>query len=255
MGIIAGLGRGMPERSPPPAGGRGGRVSSWSPVAGCGRRTTTHALAGRERVVARARRAGPARSGRGAGFGVAGFGAGPGAAAARGLGSAGRLLVGDRLGGPARRPARRRLGRGLATGLVVGGGGSGGLLGGSLRGRAWPQASPPAASAACGRLQLLAVLLAEAHLGGQLDGRARRLDELAHLLELLENELALDSELLGEFVDSGLGHGSPSGLRPASGVTLRPLVGVANSLRVTHRVLMSCCSSFCRSVSRSVGGE
>src|SRR3546814_1095332 len=49
------------------------------------------------------------------------------------------------------------------------------------------------------------------YLGGELDGRARRLDELTHLLELLENELALDSELLGELVNAGLGHNSPSG--------------------------------------------
>ena len=56
-------------------------------------------------------------------------------------------------------------------------------------------------------LQLVAVLLLEAHLDGGLDGRRSRLDELTHLLELLENELALDSELLGELVDSGLCHG------------------------------------------------
>src|SRR5205823_10067462 len=47
-----------------------------------------------------------------------------------------------------------------------------------------------------------------------LHGRGRALHELAHFLELGQNDLALDAELLGELVDAGLAcHWTPH-LRP-----------------------------------------
>ncbi len=65
--------------------------------------------------------------------------------------------------------------------------------------------------------QGVAVGLLELHLDGKLDRRGSRLDELAHLLQLVENFLALDAVGLGELVYSGLGHCSPSGPRPLPG--------------------------------------
>ncbi len=67
-----------------------------------------------------------------------------------------------------------------------------------------------------GGQQRVAVGLLELHLDGKLDRRGSRLDELAHLLQLVENLFALDAVGLGELVYSGLGHCSPSGPRPAS---------------------------------------
>ena len=135
--------------------------------------------------------------------GAAGAGGrlGPGLGAVRVGAGAGRLGCGGSLG----------LGGGCSGRLA--GRGRCGLLGG------WPGGGSllRRGSGRSGGLQLVAVLLAETHLRRQLDGRARRLDELTHLFELLENELALDSELFGEFVDSGLSHVAPSGLRPDSG--------------------------------------
>src|SRR6185436_14517297 len=164
---------------------------------------------------------------------------GRGGLGCRGLDGCGCRLLGGRTGSGTRAGARRGLrgGRGLDDrlddGLDHGGRGGlsdrrlgrGGRLGGRLLGGclgAGPGGGRGGGGRGGGRrrgggLQRVAVLLAETHLRGELYGRARRLDELAHLLELLENELALDSELLGEFVDSGLGHNSPSGLRPDSG--------------------------------------
>ncbi len=109
--------------------------------------------------------------------------------------------------------------------------------------------APPSASRppCLGRLrsgeESLAVLLLEPHLDGKLDRRGGRLDELAHLLQLLENFLALDAVGLGEFVNSGLSHVSPSGLEtrvPAgSGAAegSRPLWVVQ-----THRKVLIECS-------------
>ncbi len=62
-------------------------------------------------------------------------------------------------------------------------------------------------AAAASAFKLLAVLLLEAHFDGKFHRRRGRLDELAHLFELFENKLALDTELFGEFVDSGFSHG------------------------------------------------
>ncbi|MDQ1715411.1 MAG: hypothetical protein QOC60_1356, partial [Frankiaceae bacterium] len=48
---------------------------------------------------------------------------------------------------------------------------------------------------------------------GRLDGRGRRTDELTQLLELGHDDLALNAEILGEFVDPDLCHSSPFGAR------------------------------------------
>ena len=206
------------------------------------RRTTAHALAGGEGVVAGTRGARTAdglrggslrrggrrlgrrcrslglggrlgrrgRGGLGLRRGGLGLRRGRGARLARTGRTRGRLR-GRRLGGRGcRRCCRGLRGRGCCRGLRGGGlrrsGLLGGLLGRLLGGR----------GGGGGRLQLRAVLLLEPHLDGGLDRRRRRLDELPHLLELLENELALDTELLGEFVDSGLSHASPSGPSPGA---------------------------------------
>ena len=187
-----------------------------------------HALARGERVVARARGAGTADRARCGARGLRGRGSRCLGLGRRGLGLGGRRLRAGLRAGPGSRRRRlggrgrglgRRLGRGLGSrgGLSdlddlgglggcrgrcgLGAGLGRGLLGGGLVGRR-------SLGGGCGRcgLQLVAVLLLEAHLDGRLDSRRCRLDELPHLLELLENELALDSELLGEFVDSGLCH-------------------------------------------------
>ena len=221
FGIIAGLGRGMP----------GAGVAARRPADaadGCrrgtgraaGRRARAHALAGGERVVARARGAGAADRARGRGRGLGRrSGAEPRAARARRPGPpARRPAPWGRASGRAWRPGlppRRRAGAGAsaggsAAGLGLAAGrrraGLGAGLGCGLLGRRLGRGVGGGSGGRSG-LQLVAVLLLEAHLDGGLDGRRCRLDELTHLLELLENELALDSELLGEFVDSGLGHG------------------------------------------------
>ena len=272
MGIIAGLGRGMPGRpSPRPAGGRGGR---WSPSAvsrsglGAGRRPMPWLAAN------------GLLPGRGAPGRPTGRGAGPGAFGGadesetseamsvpvsesvsgrrRGSGcgrSLGRGACADRAWAPPwrreprrqgpRRPVRRapqgrrrRTAQEAAFAADFTAGFSAGLAGGRLGG--------------LGGQQGVAVLLLELHLDGKLDRRGRRLDELAHLLQLLEHFLALDAIGLGELMNSGLGHFSPSGRHPVRG-SATATADVQNSLRSTHRVLMSCCSSFCRScVCRSV---
>ncbi len=209
-----------------------------------GRRPPAHALAGRERVVARSGRAGASdgpRSGR-LGCGRGGC-CGRSLRLGRGLGrSVRQRRLGQRLGprlglgrGGGRclrcRGLRCRSGRlGLAGSL---GGRSLGLRGlrGGLGGLLLRRGLDGRRRRVC--LQLLAVLLAEAVFRGELDSGARRLDELPHLFELLENELALDSELFGEFVDSGLSHASPSGPRPGPPTVRRgcngAVSGCANS--------------------------
>jgi hypothetical protein len=54
------------------------------------------------------------------------------------------------------------------------------------------------------------VLLLETPDHGRLDGGGGRLDELPHVLERLQDVLAGDPELFGEFMDSGFSHVSPS---------------------------------------------
>ena len=214
LGIIAGLGRGMPGRASPEAGGRGGRVSSLG-VRGAGREPmpwlgANGLLPGRgapgrptgrgagdgalAEAAGAAGASGSAGGASGSATGAFGPGLGPGlaAGAASSTGAAAGASTVGRLGGClGRGRGSGRLGTGLRRSLLGRRGGRG--VGGGSGGRSG--------------LQLVAVLLLEAHLDGGLDSRRSRLDELTHLLELLENELALDSELLGEFVDSGLCHG------------------------------------------------
>ena len=237
-------------------GRRAGRTLSLGDgVATCGlgagtrRGTAAHALARRERVVARTR----ARPGRPTGRGAGALGVSVPDSAAGASGSA---------GGSGATGGHGRLGGGRS--LRLGGGGLGrcldglglrfDLLGGCLRGAGFLGGCLLGSRLLLGRggrgggrgdgLQLVAVLLLEPHLDGKLDRRGGRLDELAHLLQLLENKLALDVVLLGEFVNSGLGHVSPSGLETlVRGVASKPLAVCANSSGSTHRVLMSCCSS------------
>jgi hypothetical protein len=56
------------------------------------------------------------------------------------------------------------------------------------------------------------IVFPEAAGDGGFDGGRRRADILAHVTESLQDFLTFESELLGEFVDAGLGHKSPSGL-------------------------------------------
>ncbi len=254
MGIIAGLGRGMPGRpgAPPSraAGGRGIAASPGALGAGAGRRPMP--CAGANGLL-------PGRGvppGRPTGLGAGAFAASaPGRRPAR------------RLGGAARRPAEPRasgsaaaafagpgLGAAGAAGAAASAGAARGCrcLGGRRRSLGGLSAltEPAPRRRLLGRLRSgeegLAVLLLEPHLDGKLDRRGGRLDELAHLLQLLENFLALDAVGLGEFVNSGLSHVSPSGLEtrvPARLVSARgfeTVMGGANSSESTHRVLMSC---------------
>ena len=248
MGIIAGLGRGMPGR---PGRHRHGRPADAADglVAGApaaperpGRRSRAGAglrpmpwlgangllpgrgvppglptgrgarslrawprrRAPRARPAARSRR-GPRRPAPRQQRPSSGPGSRAGAAARRAALSATGSATGGRRGSAAGLPGPRRELDGL---------GGSGLLGRRLG--AGLAAGAAAGAAGASAFSLSPYLLAETHLRGQLDGRARRLDELPHLLELLENELALDAELFGEFVNSGLSHASPSGLRPGS---------------------------------------
>ena len=166
-------------------------------------------------------------TGRGAGlgafgvpFGVAGAGADAAAAGASGSAAGSGVGAGSATGCSTTGAGASTTGSG--AGSAAASAGLGARPGGAFLAAGWSVFSvlPLAAVAVSGRLgrggglEGLADLLAETHLRGELDGRARRLDELAHLLELLENELALDAELLGEFVYSGLSHNSPSGPNP-----------------------------------------
>ena len=241
MGIIAGLGRGMPGR--PPAGGRGGRASSSLLVSGRGAGRRPIPWLGANGLLPG--RGAPGRpTGRGAGaFGVAGSDAD----AAGGSSAGGSVVSGgardlDGLGDLGGRGLGGRLRAGPRRGLL---GGRLGLGGGGLgRGVADAAAGSAGAGAASARLlgrllglglgglgrllgeQGVAVLLLELHLDRELHGRGGRLDELAHLFQLLENFLALDAVRLGEFMDSGLGHVSlflgpdprPAVIEPLGGV-------------------------------------
>ena len=176
-------------------------------------RTTAHALTGRERVVARTRRT---RTGRRTGS--RGFLRGRLVGGRLGLGR--RLRLGDGclgLGGCRGLRAGPRGGGclGLGDGRAVGLGGRG--CGGRslLRSRLLSRRLDGLGGGLGGQ-QRVAVGLLELHLDGKLDRRGSRLDELAHLLQLVENFLALDAIGLGELVYSGLGHCSPSGPRPPS---------------------------------------
>ncbi len=238
-------GRGEPGR---PEGRAGG---------GPGRRVVDSAGASSGRGLGRPRssRPGPTRPGprrparprarRGAGVGAwrgpgrgpdgadAGAGVAAGAAGASGAAAAGgaSVVAGAADAAGSRGLGRLLTGRGLGTRL-----GGSGLLGRTVVGA---------------RLQLGTELVGEPLHHGGLDRRRRRLDELSHFFELGQDDLALDSELFGELVDSDLSHASPSGPSPG---TLdgrrgagRTVSWCACSSESTHRVLMSCCSNFCRS--------
>ena len=122
-------------------------------------------------------------------------------------------------------PQRSRLGRGSLLG--------GCLLGGLLRRRR-----------IAGRLR--GEDLFELADDGGLDGRRCRPDELTHVLELGQNDLALYSELLGELVHPDLSHCSPVPLGP--GLVARTVSTSTCSLLRAHRVLVAISSCF-RSVS------
>lgn len=140
-------------------------------------------------------------------------------------------------------PGHRRLGAGLGNrllrsglGLIAGRRGSGaarcgftgfagGGLGGSLLGCGFVSAG--------GTLVIESIPEATHH--GGFDGRRRRPHELPHVFQGCENLLAFESELLGELVDTDLGHYSPSGPCPWRG----PVSCRTCSLALTHRVVMS----------------
>ena len=171
----------------------------------------------------------------------------------------------ERPGPPRQRAPRARACAGRVGGRLGGGrlgGGRGGLhrLGGGSRrpaaGLASAAFSAGLAAGGCGRgsglataISCVAVLLLELHLDGKLDRRGRRLDELAHLLQLLENFLALDAVLSWRVRE--LGSWPRFSFWPETrfrGVAANRYADVQDSSGGTHRVLMSCCSSFCRSV-------
>ena len=229
----------MPGRaSPPLAGGRGGRVSSPG-VRGAGREPMPW-LGANGLLPGRGAPGRPT----GRGGGVADLAAGAAGASGSAAGASGSAAG-------ASGSATGALGPGLGPGLAAGAACSTGASAGASAGVSAGASVAAGAAAGLGPgfgagLQLVAVLLLEAHLDGGLDSRRSRLDELTHLLELFENELALDSELLGEFVDSGLCHGCLLLLlvRDPEGEGNGTASGCAHSLRVTHRVLMSCVLQF-----------
>ena len=153
MGIIAGLGRGMPSRGPP-AGGADAALAAGAATGGAGatrargRRTAAHALGGGERVVARARGAGTgrARAGLEAGAGARG-GARRRSAVPRSVaGSAGASGAGSAAGPRARRGAS---GSAACRDRDAGPGRSGGLLAAAVR-----RPGPPPRRRARGRRRL-----------------------------------------------------------------------------------------------------
>ena len=233
-----------PGAPPPsrPAGGRGGRSPAGAPGAGLGRRPMPWVeekglLPGRgapgrappdaDRACSPRRASGPAAGlGRlprasscpAAGCSVrSGLRRSDGLSLLRGSGllGGGRLLLGRTRAGlrGARTLGRslrgqRRSGSPPAAGAASAAGsrrepatGRSGLLGRPLRG----------GLRLGGGAELRAVLVGETLLDGGFDRRRRRLDELSHLLELGQNDLALDSELFGELVDSDLSHAFPPG--------------------------------------------
>src|SRR5699024_5568517 len=118
-----------------------------------------------------------------------------------------RLLL-CRSGGRLRGGVARLLRRGLHTGL-----GSAGGLGGRCR----------AALLRGGVVAALdGQLLAQTAGDRRFDGRGGGANEFAHVLQLLQNDLARVSELLGELVDADLSHISPVSVRPTRG--LGPLI-------------------------------
>src|SRR5690606_26145018 len=189
------------------AGPRRGRARDVA-AAGAG-----HALLARERVVARARRAGPLHP-LGARVRVV---AGTRGTRARTRGTRRIRVRRARGGGGARR--RRGLGRGRRRGLL-GGGRRRGCFGRrgargrrGLRGRLRLRGRP--------LLDLLGRLVPvgfegrlQAPRDGRRDAAGRALDELAHLFQLRERDARFDADLGGDFVNSWVGHTSPVRVHP-----------------------------------------
>ncbi len=157
----------------------------------------------------------------GAGAAGAGFGAGLGPGVGRGPDAAG--VTGAAAG------------RSETTGF--GAGGRGGSRTGGLRGRGGCR--PRRGSLACGGLAATVALLegvGQLAYYGRLDRRRRRTDEFTELLELGHDDLALNPELLGEFVYPDLSHFAPfrSGLRPDRRYFMGVLIACSSS---AHRNL------------------
>src|SRR5699024_1269303 len=135
-----------------------------------------------------------------------------------------RLRRGSRLLGIRRLGARLRGGGGrrggslglLRSGLRTGLGGATGLgsAGGGRAGAALLRGSLVTADGG--------ELLTQTAGYRSLDGRGGGANEFAHVLQLLQNDLARVSELLGELVDADLSHISPVSVRPTRG--LGPLI-------------------------------
>src|SRR5690606_31486520 len=184
---------------------------------------TGHALRGGEGVVAGTGTARTRAALTAALAGLGGWGAGLGGrtrSLRRGL-LRGRLL---RRGLGRSRGLRRRGGgagllrRVLGAGLLCGGGLGGGLLRGWLRTGLRRGARRGGAGGLLGGAVGRRELLAQTTGDGCLDGRGGGADELAHVLQLLQDDLAGLSELLGELVDADLSHFSPVSVRPTRGL-------------------------------------
>ena len=248
-----GRGRVPPGRGPPDArrarraGAAGLRPGAARPRAGArpdGRRRAGAAdgadgAGGAGGAAGRGRAAGARGGPRRGGDGAAGAGAGDRAAGAAGAGAAaparGRRAA-SRSGGSRCRRCRR-------SGAVPG---EGPATAGTPAGPGRPDGDRGRARTRLGDGRrrggpaLGAQLLAQLAHDGRLDGRGRRPDELAELVELGHDDLALDAELLGELVDPDLCHFSPVSVRPGTGSDRRYSWGllIAACSSRAHRVLI-----------------
>ena len=265
LGIIAGLGRGMP--SPRPAGGRGGR---WSPVPvpapGVGAERLPMPWVDENGLLPG--RGAPGRAGRGPGLkrapvARAASPSEPSSVAARVRPAPPRSRPGPR----ARQAPRARRASSGSAALVRGPGRGAALAAGASAVSSAATSAGAASSLGSGAgaaffagaflaafLAALASALAE-QVGAVLvfeplhDGRFHRragcLHELTELVQHGQDVLRRDVVLLGEFMDSDLGHVFPPGPNPSWDGESGPLVDVHAHravLRGSHRRLMSSCS-------------